>query len=356
VKRIIRKSFAVLATAVFAVVTLVTPAVADATTSQPRDNDANAIVWGGAYTKGEFIDKVRNGDGHNSAANIQEILFRQNRNITESTFSSSSTVNGTVYKDGRVTVGNKTVATGATSVGRHNLPGSTKDGSVYSRPVSVSFAAQSIPAWVYMEKGVFKYAILKSCGNPVKAKPAPAPKTPTPAPKTPAPKTPTPAPKTPTPQPEQPGFACVSLTPSQPNPTNEPNKFRFTVTPRVTNTTITGYRFTFSDNSAPVETAANQPYVERTVASSLTVQAYVKTTHGTSAPTEACSATATVTVSPTPTSGGGQVLGATLPATGPEAALGGIAGLSAIGWAGRSYLRSRKSLLSSMRNNRPTRQ
>jgi hypothetical protein len=353
VKKKLFKSLASAAAALLVAVTLVVPAGALATTSQPRDSDANAIVWGGAYTKGEFIDKVRNGDGHNSAANIQEILYRQNRTITEATFSSSSTVNGTVYKDGRVVVNGKTVATKATSVGRHNLPGSTKDGTVYSRPTSVSFVAQSIPAWVYMEKGTFKYAILKSCGNPVKATPVPK-ATPSPTPKV-TPK-PTPSP-TPSPSPS-PSFACVSLTPSRPNPTTEPNKFRFTITPRTSNATVTGYRFTFSDNSTPVDTAANLPYIERTVTSSLTVQGFVKTASGTSAPSEACSATATVTVSPTPTpeSGGGQVLGATLPATGPEAALGGLAGLSAIGFAGRSYLRSRKSLLSAMRNKLPTRQ
>jgi hypothetical protein len=48
----------------------------------------------------------------------------------------------------------------------------------------------------------------------------------------------------------------------------------------------------------------------------------------------------------------GHVLGATLPGTGPEAALGGIAGLSAIGVASQAYVRSRKSLLNSLRKNR----
>jgi hypothetical protein len=52
------------------------------------------------------------------------------------------------------------------------------------------------------------------------------------------------------------------------------------------------------------------------------------------------------TPTPTPT---GQVLGATLPATGPETLLGGVGGLTAIGYATRGYIRSRKSLLDALR-------
>ena len=61
---------------------------------------------------------------------------------------------------------------------------------------------------------------------------------------------------------------------------------------------------------------------------------------------EAPTPTPTPVPTPTPT---GQVLSANLPATGPETAFGGVAGLTAIGYASRAYLRSRKSVLDALR-------
>jgi len=164
-----------------------------------------------------------------------------------------------VYKNGDVMVNGKKVATGARAIGRENMPGSVKSGSVWERPTLVSFNSDSIPAFVNMENGTFHYFIIKSCGNAGKATPV---KKPTPTPvttpiKTPV-KTPTPTPKTPTPKPKTP-------TPT-PTPKEE-----------------------------------------------------------------------------------GKVLGTTLPQTGPEAALGGMIGLTGIGVASRAYLRSRKDLKNSLR-------
>ena len=67
------------------------------------------------------------------------------------------------------------VATDATTAGRQFMPGSTKvltGGTVYySRPPSVSFQSSSLSAFVVMNNGRFAYAIIASCGNPVKATP-----------------------------------------------------------------------------------------------------------------------------------------------------------------------------------------
>jgi len=170
--------------------------------AQPRDCDNNAIVYCGAYTKSELVKKITDGDTRNSASNLQQIFFNEGRGI--STAGIGSAVDGTVFKDGRVVVGGKTVATNAMSSGRQQMSGSTKQGSVWIRSVSISFKSDSIPAYVNMDGGVFHWAILKSCGNTVTAKnvatPTPTP-TPTPT-STPMP-TPTPIP-TPTPTPEQP--------------------------------------------------------------------------------------------------------------------------------------------------------
>lgn len=275
---------------------IVVPVTSVLGSGQPRDNDTNSIMWGGCYTKSECITKINNGDKHHSSTNLKQIYYKEGRGITEANFKSSATVDGTVYKDGRVVVDGKTVATGAQGIGRSYMNGSHKSGSVWERPTSVSFAANSIPAYVNMEGGKFHYAVIKSCGNAVKAvavavKPSPTPtKTPTP----------TPTPKhTPTPTP-----TCTPSSTPTPTPTKTP-----TPTP------------TPSPTKSPTPSPTKSP-------------------------------TPSPTKSPvTPVTGGtGEVLGTTLPDTGPEAALGGVAGLTAIGLASRSYLRSRKSLLSSLKN------
>jgi opacity protein-like surface antigen len=56
--------------AVFIAMQLAVPTVA-AAASMPRDKDANAMMWGGAYSASEFNHKLQQGDGHNSAATLQ---------------------------------------------------------------------------------------------------------------------------------------------------------------------------------------------------------------------------------------------------------------------------------------------
>ena len=333
--------------------TVLAPGFAGAT-SQPRDADSNAIMYNGAYSKTEWANKVKNGDTKNSAANLQKIYYNEGRGITSANFTASTTVDGTVFKDGHIEVNGKTVATGAKSVGREYMAGSTKSGSVWERPTSVSFSSISIPAWVSMEGGTFKYAIIKSCGNPVRAT-AVAKPTPSPTPK------PTASPK-PSPSPVQ-EFVCLDLTPSQPDKAKTPDIFRFTVESRVKNVTTTGYRFTASKDGGSSEvkdTDATTKYRDFTLTpGTWTVTAQVKTSAGISAINTACTATVHVnqaspsptpsaSPSPTPTKGG-QVLSATLPATGPETLLGGVAGVTALGYASRAYLRSRKSVIDALR-------
>ena len=87
----------------------------------------------------------------------------------------SNALRGTVTKSGKVIVHGKVVATHAYSAGCGYLHGSTKvnDGymTFYTRPTSVSFAKTSLSAMVVMKNNTFDYAILSSCGNPVKATP-----------------------------------------------------------------------------------------------------------------------------------------------------------------------------------------
>ncbi len=155
-----------------------------------RDCDANAIMWCGAYGKTEWAYKVVGGDGHNPAANIQAIYKAYGVSVDEMKVA----VDGTVTKDGKVIVGGKTVATGAKSIGRQYMPGSTKENGVWIRPTSVSFKSD-LDAFVYMKNGKFEWAVVKSCGNAVTATPVITPKPVTPAQPVPTPTpTPTPAP------------------------------------------------------------------------------------------------------------------------------------------------------------------
>jgi hypothetical protein len=109
---------------------------------------------------------------------------------------------------------------------------------------------------------------------------------------------------------------------------------------------VTGSRFDFSDIGT-VDSPTVSIDRDLNAGTTINVDGHVKTTAGITATTAACSTSLTVQ---------GQVLSAAtapatpaLPATGPETALGGAAGLTAIGFAARSYVRSRKNLLGALR-------
>lgn len=154
----------------FIVSLIATPYILNAA-SNPRDTSANSTVNGGAFSKEELIQKINSGDGRNT--DLRSVFYQQNRGITEQGIRNS--VDGIVKKDGSVWVGGSSVATGVFSSGRTYIAGSTRDGSLWMRPPSVSFNSGQLSAFVLVEGGVFKAAIIKSCGNPVKILAAPFP-------------------------------------------------------------------------------------------------------------------------------------------------------------------------------------
>ncbi len=129
--------------------------------------DSNAVVWCGANSTFTLINAANNGDKHNSGANIAGIYAQNSISVSQI----GQTVDGSVTKSGNVVVNGKIVATNAQSVGRQNMPGSTAQGEVWIRPTSVSFASDSLQAFVLMQDKQFVWAIIKACGNPVLAKP-----------------------------------------------------------------------------------------------------------------------------------------------------------------------------------------
>lgn len=186
---------------VIAMVASVLLSIAPATAyGASRNCDTNAVVYCGASGKSELISKLSKGDSKQSGAALRADYRSVSTSMTSSAISSSTTVQGYVYKDGHVTAPykngkpsktNTTVATNAYSYGRQNMPGSTKEGDLYKRPTSASFTSDRLPALVHFKDGQFAWAIILACGNPVVATPV-VPKVTTTAKKVPAPTPPAP--------------------------------------------------------------------------------------------------------------------------------------------------------------------
>jgi hypothetical protein len=188
--------------------------------SSPRDCDTNAVINCGALTTTELRQRYNN---HGVPA-----IYKYFK-ITEADINrvSSTAVAGKVNKNGTVTVGNKIVATNAKTAGRLNINGSTRvtSGGVtfYTRPPSVSFQQNSLAAFVVMENGKFKYAVISACGNPVSATPVTTPRpTPPPPPAVPTKPVRTPQPTPPPPPAVPPTPVPETTTPSTQTPPSTP--------------------------------------------------------------------------------------------------------------------------------------
>ncbi len=314
-----------------------------------RDCDTNAIVECGALDAAELKQKYT----ANKTGDIDEVYTKYG--ISSTMVGSSQVKMGSVTKDGKVIVDGKTVATGAQSVGREDMTGSTKvtigGKTFYQRPTSVSFAAESIPAFVFMnEKGEFAAAVITSCGNPVKATPVKV----------------TP----PKPQP-QPSFTCDSLSASNTNGTTR----RFSAKATAKNgATVTGYKFDFGDGSSQETTARTISHeyneagdYDAKVTAMVKVGTETKEVEG-----EKCVLGVTITKPNTPVTPvakceikGKEDIDKTsadckedtspapetpevLPSTGPEALIGGGLGLGSLTAAGYYYRASRRHLIDRM--------
>lgn len=141
--------------------------------SAPQDCDDNAIVRCGIQSVGELRDKFNS--NYRDIAHIYAAF-----GITKTEINHFTIKMGKVYKNGNVEVGGEVVATGATTVGRQNMPGSKampiNGKTYYQRPPSASFRSEYIASFVILDKyGKFVGAVISSCGNPVKANPKPKP-------------------------------------------------------------------------------------------------------------------------------------------------------------------------------------
>ncbi|MDL2363450.1 MAG: hypothetical protein QFB86_03680 [Patescibacteria group bacterium] len=230
---------------------LMTPLVrAQSASDGPRDCDDNAVLRCGAYSISEV------GEKYMADAAAKTIYHYFDISSTDVSQMGNTAVNGTVTKSGHILVGDKTVATDALTVGRQNIAGSQSitqnDTTFYTRAPGVSFNQESLPAYVVMKNGQFQYAVIKSCGNPVKATPIVQTPAPVPTP----PPAPTPAP-TPPPTPTASSANCQLINVVM----GENRQVSVTVNTASTNAQITGYSIDFGDGSAPAVVSTYNTYI-----------------------------------------------------------------------------------------------
>lgn len=190
----------------------------------PTDCDSNSIIYCGATSASSLASKYK----ANKTGDLDNIYHAYGLSDSEVTNAGAHAKIGKVYKDGRVTVGSETVATGARTIGRHYMSGSSTKSiggkKYYERATSVSFGSSYIVAFVFFNsKGEFKAAIITSCGNPVTAKPKP-----------------------------KPVYTCNSLTATKISRT----EYSFNASASAKNgATITGYTFDFGDGKKTTTTS-----------------------------------------------------------------------------------------------------
>ena len=264
-------------------------------------------------------------------------------------------VNGIVWRDGRVTVDGKTVATGAMTAGRNfgGTPIKGTNAGVYS---TSKFVTEGQTAFVKMKAdGTFDFAVIKACGNPVKATPK---------------------------QPEaKPAYECVRLDVEKISRT----KYRFTANATASGgATIEKYEFGFGDGFGITVNDKSYTYeYKRTGTFNTNVVVHVKVDGKiVKATSRACEKPITVNpveekpepcpynsslpkdspdcqppVENCPIKGKenlpkdsadckeGEVAPAAIASTGPGALLGGMVGSSILGYGAYTYTQSRRFLI-----------
>lgn len=284
---------------------------------------------------------------------------------------------GTAYKDGRIVVDGKTVATNAASLGRVQKSGDkavTINGKTYYEgPNQTTFRGNSAPVLVMMDaNGQFEFAIINACANPIRATPV----------KVEAPKE----------QPKEkpaPTYTCQSLAAKKISRT----EYQFTVTSAGSNgATVKSYGFNFGDGTTETYESTS---------STFTTPTYTYETPGTyaiavganfdvngqtrQATSEDCKTTVTITeVNKTSVCRNNEIVTIaetekrdtdlpvdseecqpeeetppaapvaetppTIPSTGPAEMIGAAAGISSLTGASYYWIRSRRDLISSILN------
>ena len=199
---------------------------------------ANDVIYGGVSTESGLRDAFNNGDGRNSASNIQAI-FDEAINVTDAQEMTGMDW-GTVHRDGRVTVDGETVATDAKSSGRLDFRNSQPLGNTgayyHDTDIRFSSSTDSLRALVKLDdKGQYEFAVISHCGNPVVAEPVPIPE-------------------------PQAAFECQDMSATQTHGV-ESLETTFTATADVDNTEVVEYEWDFGDGNTATSTDSQITHV-----------------------------------------------------------------------------------------------
>lgn len=138
---------------------------ASAAVDNTPDCDNVAIIKCGAFTEKGLLNKYDD----NAYGDLPRVFNAFG--ISRADIAAGGFQNGIVWRDGRVTVGDKVVATNAMTAGR-NYGGTHISGTHNVGKYSTSkFVTEGQTAFIKIVNGQFQFAIVKSCGNPVTAQP-----------------------------------------------------------------------------------------------------------------------------------------------------------------------------------------
>lgn len=279
-----------------------------------------SVIYCGAQTVSDLISKYNNGDndpyGNASKVYIIHDIYNWfgitptdvnnmgsgNATTSGSTVSGSGTLTGYVDIDGDVYTGTPggshiLVATNALTGGRTNPYGDLSTPEFYGhthffvRPPHVSFENENLKAFVVVKDGVFQFAILVSCSNPIKATPVQPPKPPTPTP------TPTPAPA------PKPSLTCnqLNVTPGTVDKSSGDQNYTLVAQALVMNgAVVKSYTFNYGDSTpnrvvdtSALSTTVTHTYTPGTYRTTVTV-------NGSSSLSSSCAWTVTINKPGTP--------------------------------------------------------
>jgi hypothetical protein len=154
---------------VFLTTLLPSSAVFAQTASASQDCSTNSVIHCGVTSVNDFQKAYKNNPS------VKDIYSEMGINGKEVSHMDGNTLNGAVTNDNKVVVNGRVVADDALTVGRQDMSNTngsssarTKNGTTfYVRHPDVSFAQDSLPAFVVMKNGHFNFAVIASCGNPV---------------------------------------------------------------------------------------------------------------------------------------------------------------------------------------------
>lgn len=139
--------------------------------------NSNVIMYCGFTSPSNFISKVKTNDSGNGHNDLQAIYSHYGLSSADYTRFANDAVSGTIYRDGRITVGNTTVVTDGQNLGREKA---TQGSGAYAVNIgSTTYWANAnsrtyrpdqdaLPAHILLDSmGQFQVGVVDVCGNPV---------------------------------------------------------------------------------------------------------------------------------------------------------------------------------------------